>query len=92
MAQKQHPPAAFMSYVRFDDKHEDGRLSEFRTRLSSEVRLQTGQDFPIFQDRNDIKWGQNWQERIEDSIDAATFLIAIITPGFFASAACRNEF
>jgi len=84
-------PAAFLSYVRFDDEHEDGRLSEFRKRLSGEVRMQTGEEFPIFQDRNDISWGQNWQKRIDDSIDHSTFLICILTPGFFKSVACRKE-
>jgi parallel beta-helix repeat protein len=84
-------PAAFLSYVRFDDEHEDGRLSEFRKRLSGEVRMQTGEEFPIFQDRNDISWGQNWQKRIEESIDHSTFLICILTPGFFKSDACRKE-
>jgi len=84
-------PAAFLSYVRFDDEHEDGRLSEFRKRLSGEVRMQTGEEFPIFQDRNDISWGQNWQKRVDDSIDHSTFLICILTPGFFKSVACRRE-
>jgi F-box protein 11 len=84
-------PAAFLSYVRFDDEHEDGRLSEFRKRLSAEVRMQTGEEFPIFQDRNDISWGQNWQKRIDESIDHSTFLICILTPGFFRSIACRKE-
>lgn len=85
-------PLAFMSYVRFDDQHENGRLTEFRNRLSGEIRMQTGIDFSIFQDRNDIQWGQNWKERIEDSLDEVTFLIPIITPSFFNSAACRAEF
>ncbi len=80
-----------MSYVRLDDEHEDGRLTQFRTRLAGEVRMQTGLDFPIFQDRNDIKWGQNWKSRIEEGIDASTFLIPIITPSFFNSDACREE-
>jgi len=53
-------PVAFMSYVHFDDTHENGRLTQFRERLSAEVRMQTGEEFPIFQDRNDIRWGQNW--------------------------------
>jgi parallel beta-helix repeat protein len=91
MARTQRPPIAFMSYVRFDDQHENGRLTEFRDRLSGEVHMQTGVEFPIFQDRNDIQWGQNWKERIIDSIDGATFLITIITPSFFVSAACRYE-
>src|SRR5437879_1491728 len=82
---------AFVSYVRFDDKHESGRLTEFCNLLSAEVRVQTGERFQIFQDRNDIQWGQNWTERIEKAIDAITFLIPIVTPSFFKSSACRNE-
>ncbi|HEV2706474.1 MAG TPA: right-handed parallel beta-helix repeat-containing protein [Pyrinomonadaceae bacterium] len=91
MADKQPTPLAFMSYVRFDDEHENGRLTQFRTRLSGEVRMQTGDDFAIFQDRNDIQWGQNWKQRIEESLDSVTFLIPIITPNFFNSPACREE-
>jgi cobaltochelatase CobT len=85
-------PAGFMSYVNLDDAHENGRLSDLRERLSGEVRLQTGGAFPIFQDRNDILWGQQWKERIEGAIDSVTFLIPIVTPGFFKSPACRDEF
>jgi F-box protein 11 len=84
-------PIAFLSYVRFDDQHENGRLTEFRTRLSGEVRVQTGKEFHIFQDRSDIGWGQQWRKRIEESIDAVTFLIPILTPGFFLSEPCRAE-
>ncbi|HUA27416.1 MAG TPA: right-handed parallel beta-helix repeat-containing protein [Streptosporangiaceae bacterium] len=85
-------PAAFMSYVRFNDQHDDGQLSQFRERLSAEVRAQTGQEFAIFQDRNDIGWGQNWQDRIEEALDAATLLLVIITPSLFRSPPCRSEF
>ncbi len=81
-----------MSYVRLDDEHENGRLTTLRERLESEVRMQTGLAFPIFQDRNDIAWGDNWKVRIEEGIDAVTFFIPIITPGFFQSSACRSEF
>jgi parallel beta-helix repeat protein len=84
-------PIAFMSYVRFDDEHENGRLTQFRERLSGEVRIQTGEGFDIFQDRNDIAWGQQWKKRIEESIDAVTFLIPVVTPAFFKSPACREE-
>jgi len=33
----------------------------------------------------------NWKELITKSIDNATFLIPIITPGFFKSKNCREE-
>ena len=84
-------PAAFMSYVRSDDQHEGGQLTEFRARLSAEVKMQIGSEFPIFQDRNDIAWGQNWRDRIEGTLDAVTLLIPIITPSFFRSPPCRDE-
>lgn len=84
-------PVGFLSYVRDDDAHDRGRLTEFRKRLSGEVFAQTGECFDIFQDRNDIAWGQNWRERIHDCIDAGAFLICIITPRFFKSDSCRDE-
>jgi formylglycine-generating enzyme required for sulfatase activity len=89
--QVNNQPIGFMSYVRADDAHENGRLSDFCARLSGEVRLHSGDEFPIFQDRNDIAWGQQWARRLEESLAATTFLIPIITPGFFKSDACRAE-
>ncbi len=82
--------AAFMSYARFDDQHDDGQLTELRERLAAEIRVQTGEEFEIFQDR-DIAWGQNWQQRIVEALDAVTLLLVIITPGFFRSPHCRAE-
>ena len=84
-------PAAFMSYARFDDQHDDGQLTAFRERLAAEVRVQTGEEFLIFQDRADIAWGQNWQQRIGQALDTVTLLLVIITPGFFRSPHCRAE-
>ncbi len=84
--------AAFMSYVRSDDDHDSGRITELRRCLEGEVKMQTGRSFHIFQDRNDISWGQQWKERIEDALLDVTFLIPIVTPSFFQSAACKKEF
>jgi F-box protein 11 len=84
-------PVGFWSYVRADDEHDHGYLSTLRIRLSGEVYAQTGEMFDIFQDRDDIGWGANWEDRINDCLDAGMFLICIITPRFFKSDACRNE-
>lgn len=85
-------PVAFMSYLRRVDQHDHGRLTELRKRLEGEIQLHTGEEnFAIFQDREDIRWGQQWLSRIEKSVDHVTFLIPIITPGFFNSNPCRNE-
>jgi parallel beta-helix repeat protein len=84
-------PAAFMSYARFNDQHDDGQLTAFCQRLADEIRVQTGEDFLIFQDRTDIAWGQNWQHRIDQALGTVTLLLVIITPGFIRSQACRDE-
>jgi F-box protein 11 len=85
-------PAAFMSYARFNDEHDDGQLTLFRQRLAAEVRAQTGlREFAIFQDRADIALGQNWKQRIEEALDVVTLLLVVITPGFFTSTECRKE-
>jgi parallel beta-helix repeat protein len=84
-------PAAFLSYARLDDRHEGGRLTEFCRRLSGAVSIHIGEEFDIFQDRNDIQWGEQWQQRIEKSLDSTTFLIPILTPGFFKSTYCYKE-
>lgn len=82
---------ALISYARADDQNHNVFFSRFRERLSSEVRAQTGKDFQIFQDTEDIRWGQYFQERVEDTIQALTFFIPIITPNFFKSEYCRDE-
>lgn len=84
-------PAAFYSYVRKDDEHERGNLTKIRKCLAVEIEMQTGQEFIIFQDRDDILWGQRWQARIERSIDGTTLLIPIMTPAFLRSENCRSE-
>ena len=91
MASKKIWPAAFLSYTHSDDEHEGGRITQLRERLSQEVRFQTAEEFLIFQERDDIKWGRNWQNRIHGALGAVTFLIPILTPSFFKSDYCRAE-
>jgi hypothetical protein len=84
--------AAFLCYARFDDEHDDGQLSMFRDRLAAEVRAQTGRrEFVIFQDRASIGWGENWRARVEETLDAVSLLLVVVTPGLFGSAECRGE-
>jgi len=82
---------AFFCYVRSVDRHDGEFLSDLRKLLSDEVRVQSGREFCIFQDRKDISWGENWQSRIVESLNTAALLIPVLTPGFFESKHCRNE-
>lgn len=84
-------PGGFLSYARVDDEGDRGRISQLCELLSVEVRMQTGVDFPVWQDRKDIAWGQDWSATIDDSLGASIFLFPVVTPSFFASKACREE-
>jgi hypothetical protein len=81
-----------MSYTRADDNNTEGYLSKFREKLCVRVALLCGyKEFPIFQDKYSILEGQDWQERAYEGVDAACVFIAIMTPAFFQSDACRGE-
>ena len=81
--------AGFLSYVRADD--DDGGISALCEALEREVRLQLGRPFQIFRDVEDVRWGQRWKRRIDDTLDNASVLIPVITPGFFGRPECRRE-
>ena len=85
-------PAAFLSYARLDDENSEGQLSALRDLLEREMQSITGdQGFRIFQDQKDVAWGQQWQSRIDESIDGSLLLIPIISPFFFKREACQRE-
>lgn len=88
----QHKPMAFMSYAHKDDDLTEGYLTKFCEILSKEVNLLLDdEEFCIFQDTKDIKWGQSCESRIENSLDNTILLIPIVTPGFFKSSYCCKE-
>lgn len=82
-------PNAFLSYVRSDDH--DGNVSKLREFLGTEVHIQWGHKFEIFQDTKDIRTGQDFDSAIKLSLDQVSFLIAILTPSYFKSPYCRSE-
>ena len=83
-------PVGFFSYVHEDDAHEGGRLKQLHARLVGEVGFHIGR-FEIFFDRQNIRWGQQWRERIDGSIASSVFLFPVITPRFFQRPECRRE-
>lgn len=81
----------FFSYARQNDKHGSGNLSSLRKNFEIELWEQTGENIEIFQDQEDIIWGELWKKKIIASLNSSKFLIAIITPSYLKSAACRFE-
>jgi hypothetical protein len=84
---------AFLSYTRLDDEFFGGAITSLRKFLELGVQVVTGnKNFNIFQDIDGIEFGQQWQKGLDQAIVSTRFLIPIITPLFFQSNACRDEF
>jgi hypothetical protein len=83
---------AFFSYERGNDERDRGNLTLIRKLLQAEIWVQTGKPFQIFQDQENIEWGQAWKERIKSVLDESLLLIAVITPSYLESESCRFEF
>ncbi|MEM7560769.1 MAG: SUMF1/EgtB/PvdO family nonheme iron enzyme, partial [Planctomycetota bacterium] len=82
---------AFLSYTRQDDLFHRGAITALREQLELGVQVVTGLEFTIFQDVEDIAFGEHWPDKLDDALAHARFLIPIITPSFFTSEACRDE-
>jgi F-box protein 11 len=87
----EEPLVGFLSYLNRADKLAKGGITQLRERLEEELQLQLGLDFHIFQDRQNVAWGQNWRRRISEALGEVMFLFPVLTPGFFQSAECRKE-
>ena len=83
---------AFFSYVQRNDEIDRWRLTDLRKQLQNEIWAQTGKPYKIFQDYENIEWGQDWKRRIKYALDASPLLIAIITPSYLESQSCEFEF
>ena len=56
------------------------------------VQVVTGnRDFTIFQDVDGIGLGEDWRDKLADTIAGSVFFIPVITALYFTSPACRDE-
>jgi hypothetical protein len=85
-------PVAFLSYAHLDDQNVLQELSFFHDRLQCELSMHIGSPVHIFFDKKSIGWGKRWAEFIHRGLETAAFLIPILTPAFFESKQCREEY
>jgi TIR domain-containing protein len=85
-------PVAFLSYAHLDNTGSSKELSLFHDLLQNELRIQTGLRVHIFFDKKSIGWGKRWASFIDRSLEGAAFLIPILTPAFFRSQSCEDEY
>jgi TIR domain len=82
--------AVFWSYAHEDNRLDGGNILALAEKLSFEYSLISGDELQLFSDR-DIKWGEEWERRIDNALMQTTFFIAVVTPRYFESSECRRE-
>jgi hypothetical protein len=84
-------PAGFWSYTHRDDEIEEGRIRRLARKIANEFEGITADEFDVFIDKKDIRWGDEWRKRIDSALTGSTFFMPIITPRFLKSEECRRE-
>jgi formylglycine-generating enzyme required for sulfatase activity len=86
-------PIGFWSYTTSDDVASRGDLSHLRRLLRDDLQRLVARepDVRIFQDASAIPKGADWEERINEALDTASFIIPILTPAFLQSEWCCKE-
>ncbi len=75
------PSRIFISYARKDG-------TELAQSLQSDLQKR---GYDAWLDKQRIEGGESWTNTIEQAIDEADYLLALMTPGSYASAICRAE-
>lgn len=81
----------FWSYVHADDEADKGRVSHLAQDVQAQFEMLTGEKIDLFFDKDAINWGENWRDRIDESLASVAFFIPVLTPRYFMSPECRRE-
>src|SRR5664280_2594018 len=71
----------FISYARIDG-------AELAKRLQGDLR---DKGYDAWLDRQRLRGGSSWTKEIETALDEADYVLALLTPGSYASEICRAE-
>ena len=81
----------FLSYVHADDALDDGRIQDLGRDIVGHYEAITAEAIELFLDRDDLHWGDEWHDKIDDALSNVAFFIPIITPRYFTRVECRRE-
>jgi hypothetical protein len=83
----------FFSYAHHDAETDPQLVSAFTNLLEKRVNSQlTNAHFQIWRDKDGLRIGERWNERIEAQLRGSDVLIALLTPRWIGSAFCRKEY
>lgn len=72
----------FWSYVHNDDEAEGGRISQLARDVARQFEMLTGEPLALFLDRDAIKWGEDWRDKIDSNLASVAFFVPVMTPRY----------
>ncbi len=81
----------FVSYRRDDNAAFGQVVDRVRSDLTNTYEALTGKQLNLFLDRESIGWGEDWRQKIHESVDAASVFIPVVTMRYFSSQMCMEE-
>jgi hypothetical protein len=74
----------FCSYRRVDDSDLFGGVVRNLVRdLKALYKAETGQSLDVFLDRDELRWGEDFEQAISKAVQDASFFMPIITANYF---------
>ena len=83
----------FVSYTHQDQQSSTGGdIRQFAADVVDALEGIHGRTVQLFLDVNDVRWGEDLWSRLDEELQASTFLMPFITPRYLKSEGCRREF
>lgn len=82
---------AFWSYAHSDNEREKNRVLRLADLLTAEYEVLTGTTIEIFTDKAEIRWGEDFRDKLDEALQETTFFIPILSPTYFLRDECRGE-
>lgn len=89
--EKMYSSDGFWSYVHKDDEADNGRITQLARDIVLQFEMLTADTINLFLDEDDIEWGENWRNRLDENLASVAFFIPVLTPRYFKSSECRRE-
>jgi hypothetical protein len=84
---------AFFSYAHHDAETDPGLVAAFTTSLENRVNAKLlNARFAIWRDKEGLRTGDRWNEKIEAELRSSDVLILLLTPRWVESEYCRKEY
>ena len=80
----------FWSYAKLDDK-KPRKLTALREAFNISLDQTIGFEIKIVVDVDDLKWGDEWYEKLKSLVADASLFVPIMSPSYFKSKMCMRE-